>query len=101
MRGRNGINLARSKQLMKAAIAQRARRLFDAPAPLRGKRGNIPVLRAQRKIKLLRQIGNKLRIAIRLGATQSVMHMNGGEHNPGLRPHLGHRDQQRHRIRAS
>ncbi len=84
---RDSIDLPRGKQLIETAVAQRARRLFDSAATLRRKRRDIAVLRAQWNVELARQIGDELRIAIRLSAAQAVVHMNGREHDSRLGAH--------------
>jgi hypothetical protein len=95
------LDLLRRQQLIKDAIAQCACRLLDALPTLRRKHRDIAVLRAQRHCERLRKLRHETCIAIRFRATQSVMHVNRGDHDACLRPRGSHRRQQRYGIRAS
>ena len=101
VRSRHGIDVMRRQQFMKNAIAERAGGLLDALTALRSKQGDVPMSGAERHLEHLRQVRHELRIAVRLRATQSVMHVDSGDHEPRLGTSSGHCHQQRHGIRAT
>ncbi len=66
MGGRHDIGLPGSQKVLKDAIAQGPRRLFDSPATFGGESGDVTALGAERHVEPLRKFGHELRISIRL-----------------------------------